>query len=100
LSGWFQVDLGVLGQFVSGMKEAEESLRAACSAMAEDRGSQLGTDGLNEAADRFQQGWGDGLRQLREGMSAMSGTLERARAAYQQADDGAAAVAKSLRAAL
>jgi uncharacterized protein YukE len=100
LSGWFQVDLGVLGQFVSGVREAEESLRAACSAMAADRGYQLGTDGLNEAANRFQQGWGRGLRELQEGMDAMSGTLERARAAYQQADEGAAAIAKALGAAL
>jgi exonuclease VII small subunit len=96
MADWFRADLAVLGELVSGLEQIGENLQAAFAAMAGEQSLELGTGELNKAADKFQQGWSHGLKQLRESTGEMAATVGKARAAYQQADDGADRMAKAL----
>lgn len=88
MSGFFQVDLEVLQQFVSALRQSDEHTQTAMKAMASADATQIGTDALNSAADNFQKTWHYGVQQIGSMIKDTTDGVTKARDAYQQVEDG------------
>ncbi len=88
---FFQADLGVLQQFITALRDCDDRLGTALSAMSSDSGAQLGTDALNRAADDFQHTWQYGMGQIKKMANETTGALTEAHDGYQQTDGAVAA---------
>lgn len=86
MGGFFDVDLAVLRQFASALRDADEHLRGALRAMSPAEIGQIGGDELNKAADEFQQGWQHGMRQLGSLARDAADRVAKAHGVYQQVE--------------
>lgn len=85
MGSFFQVDLDVLKQFVSALRQSDDHLQTAMRAM-EDAGesNQVGTDALNAAAEDFHKSWSYGVKQIGSMVKQTGDGVDKAHGAYQQ----------------
>lgn len=90
MGSFFQVDLDVLKEFVSALRQSDDHLQTALQAMATaGDGNQVGTDDLNAAAEDFQKSWHYGVKQIGSMVKQTGDGVDKAHGAYQQLEDEA-----------
>jgi hypothetical protein len=86
MSGFFQVDLGVLRQMTKTLQVAGGQMDAALKAMNSSHAIPLGTGGLTRAADGFQNTWQYGLGPLRQSIQETNDGVQKAHDPYKHCD--------------
>jgi hypothetical protein len=106
MSGFFQVDLDVLRQFLTSLHDADERMHTALEAMKPDEAGSIGPAGsplglfgpigLNQAADRFQHAWHYGMDQISKEIKETTEKVQGAYDAYRALEDDASAAFNQL----
>lgn len=88
VSGFFQVDMEVLGRFIAALRQSGEQTDAALRAMASTTAGQIGTGALDAAADEFQHTWQYGVKQIASMIAETTEGAGHAHDTYRQVEDG------------
>jgi uncharacterized protein YukE len=88
MSGFFQVDLDALRQFITTLGQSGDQMEAALDAMKSADATQIGTKDLDDAAHDFQDTWRYGLGQLQDKIKDTDSGVEQAHRAYQEVEQG------------
>lgn len=99
VSGFFQVDMDVLGRFITALRQSGDQTDAALRAMASATAGQIGTGALDAAADDFQHTWHYGVKQIRSMIGETTEGAGQAHDTYQQVEDGLRGALDQMRAA-
>lgn len=86
MSGFFQVDLDALQQFIATLQQSGDRMEAALDALKSVESGQIGTRDLDEAADDFQNTWRYGLGQLKDKITDTNDGVGKAHRAYQEVE--------------
>ncbi|KEI43350.1 hypothetical protein [Saccharopolyspora rectivirgula] len=83
----YRVSMEKLTRLVNDLDRAADEIAAANNALANAKGRDLGTPGIDSAAEDFQERWSHGIEKLGEGAEVTSKALDAARAAYAQLEN-------------
>ncbi len=90
----FAVDLPQLSGLLQDLDSAKSGLDNALKALKAVDATGLGLAELDSACDHFQSKWGYGLKQLGDDTKALHDGLDSVLKAYNQTEDGLAAMLK------
>ena len=87
MADFFNVDLGVLKQFVSSLTQSKDRMDSALKSLGGGIAGAVGSDVLDNAAKDFQETWHYGLDQLGKKIDDTNKGVDAAHKAYSEVED-------------
>lgn len=85
-SGYFKTELDVLQRLTGMLRDAEDCMDSALTAMKEDTSGRVGTPELDQACADFQKTWSYGLDQMKKTSKDLLDGLDATTKNYQQVE--------------
>ncbi|WP_157978903.1 MULTISPECIES: hypothetical protein [Nocardia] len=86
MAGYFHVDIDVLASTVRSLKNSEQVLGDAMKALENAGDGDIGTTGLNDAAESFQRSWKFGIERIIDAATTTAEGVSKCHDAYVSAD--------------
>jgi hypothetical protein len=82
-----RLDTGGMQGLINQLGQVEERMRDACSRLNKVGPKGLGTDGLDNACDDFQDDWGDGITRIADASKTLHEGLKKTLELYETNED-------------
>lgn len=92
MSDGYRVNMEKLTRLVNNLDRAADDITAANNKLADARGHDLGSPGIDSAAEHFRNRWQDGIKKIAEGAKKTSDALDGARSTYAKIENEAASL--------
>ncbi|MYT29016.1 MULTISPECIES: type VII secretion target [unclassified Streptomyces] len=83
----FKIDVGRIQEMLTKLSEAGDRMRDAQRRLEKVGPKTLGTDGLDDACDEFQDQWGDGIKRITKASKEIHEKLKMTLDAYQAGEE-------------
>jgi uncharacterized protein YukE len=78
-----RIDVDGMKALINQLDQADDRMRDACARLNKVGPTGLGTDGLDEACDDFQDDWGDGITRIADASKALHEGLKKTLELYE-----------------
>lgn len=82
----FTIDPGRMKTLLDRLDQVEDRMRGAQERLKKVGPKGLGTDGLDDACDDFQDDWGDGIKRIAEASQQLHEGLKKTLESYQSTE--------------
>ena len=82
----FQIDVDRMKTLINRLDQVGDRMRGAQERLNKVGPKGLGTDGLDNACDDFQDDWGDGIKRIADGAKQLHEGLQKTLESYQTTD--------------
>ncbi|EDY60794.1 MULTISPECIES: type VII secretion target [Streptomyces] len=82
----FQIDVDRMKTLINRLDQVDDRMRGAQQRLNKVGPKGLGTDGLDNACDDFQDAWGDGIKRIADASKTLHEGLQKTVEMYQTTD--------------
>lgn len=82
----FQIDVGRMKTLINRLDEVDDRMRGAQQRLNKVGPKGLGTDGLDNACDDFQDDWGDGIKRIADASKELHEGLKKTLESYESTE--------------
>lgn len=82
----FQIDVERMQTLINRLDQVDDRMRGAQQRLNKVGPKGLGTDGLDNACDGFQNDWGDGIKRIADGAKQLHEGLKKTLESYQSVE--------------
>jgi hypothetical protein len=83
----FKIDVDRIQEMLTKLSDADDHMRDAQNRLNKVGPKTLGTDGLDEACDEFQDQWGDGIKRIAKATKGIHEKLKLTLDAYRAGEE-------------
>ncbi|MFJ9618870.1 WXG100 family type VII secretion target [Streptomyces noursei] len=83
----FKIDVGRIQEMLTKLSEASDRMQDAQHRLKKVGPKTLGTDGLDDACDEFQDQWGDGIKRISKASKEIHEKLKATLDAYKAGEE-------------
>ncbi|WP_354638705.1 hypothetical protein [Kitasatospora camelliae] len=87
MGDYFRVEVNELDRLLKQLKQSQEDMRDALTAMRDTGPKTTGSKALDRACDDFDDSWQDAITKIAQGTEAIEGKLEETRKGYMETEE-------------